>query len=153
MFKILALFLLALSSTNAFWTACTDRAGAIAPNRVESASCSGSLCTVVRGETLVADAFATFTSAHSVLTVRVTAYILGIGVNLPQDPPYDNACNSIFINGVMTGCPTTPNVESLWRIQMLVPTTYPAFQNTRVRYELLENNNVVACANIQATLT
>lgn len=133
MFKILALFLLAFSSANAFWSACTDRAGAIAPNRIESASCSGNLCTVVRGETLIADAFATFTAAHNTLTVRVTAYILGIGVNLPQEPPHDSACNSIFLNGVLTGCPTTPGVESLWRIQMLIPTTYPAFQNTRVR--------------------
>lgn len=137
MFKILALFLLAFSSANAFWSACTDRAGAIAPNRIESASCSGNLCTVVRGETLIADAFATFTAAHNTLTVRVTAYILGIGVNLPQEPPHDSACNSIFLNGVLTGCPTTPGVESLWRIQMLIPTTYPAFQNTRVRCKFL----------------
>jgi hypothetical protein len=137
MFKILAVFLLAFASANAFWSACTDRAGAIAPNRVESAACSGSLCTIARGEELVADGFFTFAAAHNELTVRVTAYILGVGVNLPQSPPHDSACNSIYVGGSMTGCPTTPNVESIWRIIMMIPTTYPAFTNTRVRCKFL----------------
>ena len=144
MFKILALFVLAFSSANAFWSACTDRAGAIAPSRVESSACSGNLCIVVRGEALVADGFFTFASTHTALTVRVTAYILGIGVNLPQEPPHDSACNSIFINGVLTGCPTTPGVESVWRINMLIPANYPAFQNTRVRCKYLLSSPIVS---------
>ena len=140
MYKILVLALLAVSAECQFWSACTDRPGAITPNRIESAACSGNLCTIARGETLVADAFATFTSAHNHLEVRVTAYILGIGINLPQEPPHDNACNSIHRDGVLVGCPTTPGIEHLWRIVMLIPTTYPAFSNTRVqcKYQVID---------------
>jgi hypothetical protein len=83
------IFLLALSSANAFWSVCLDRPG-VSPTRVESPFCSGTLCTVGRGQTLTADAWVTFVGAHSRLDVRLTAYILGIGVTLPSDPPNDN---------------------------------------------------------------
>lgn len=133
MYKLLILTLISLASVNAFWSPCTDRPGAIAPNRVESAACSGNLCTITRGETLIADVFGVFTAAHHRLDVRVTAYIFGIGVNLPQAPPDDDACNSLFRDGQLVGCPTIPGVEYMWRIDFLIPTTYPAFANTRVR--------------------
>jgi hypothetical protein len=97
MYKAIVLVLiLALSSANAFWSACTDRPGAIAPERIESPFCTGNLCTVVRGETLTADAWISSPNSHAILTVRVTAYILGIGVNLPQDPPHDNGIKIVF---------------------------------------------------------
>ncbi|KAG5673376.1 hypothetical protein PVAND_003432 [Polypedilum vanderplanki] len=155
MFKLIALtVLLALSGANAFWSACSDLPNALAPRTVESASCSPTLCTVTRGETLIADAYMTFNQAHSRLDVSVTAYIFGIGVNLPQDPPHDNACNSLLnaATGAHHGCPTTPGTEKIWRINMLVPTTYPSFSNTRVRFQLLENNAVIGCTDVQATL-
>jgi hypothetical protein len=135
MFKLVALtVLLALSGANAFWTACPGvPAGVIAPRQITSPSCSGATCTVTRGQTLVANAYATFTQAHSTLNVRIQVFILGIGVNVPQDPPHDNACNSLFENGVQTGCPTRPGVEKVWVINMPVSQATPAVQNARVR--------------------
>ena len=84
MLKFIALaVIVALSGAEAFWSACPGFNG-VTPRQITSASCSGNLCTVTRGEPLVADAFLTFNQAHQALNVRVTAYILGIGVNLPQ---------------------------------------------------------------------
>lgn len=134
MYKILLLTVLTFASANAFWSACTDRPGAVAPNNVVSPSCSGDLCTIQRGESLLADVFTFFNAAHQRLDVRVTAYILGIGVNLPLDPPFDDACNFIYRGGVLVGCPTVPgNVEHVWRIDFPVPTAFPTFSNTRIR--------------------
>ena len=130
MYKFIVIALLAVASADAFWTPCSDHPGT-APSSVVSPSCSGNLCTVQRGETLHADATVTFTAAHSRLDVRVTAFILGIPVNLPQSPPDDDACNSMS-----PACPTTPNQQHTWGINFFVPTTYPTFSNTRVRCKL-----------------
>jgi hypothetical protein len=90
MFKFIGLILiLALSSTDAFWSICADRPG-VRPTRIESPLCTPTICTVGRGEIITADAWATFVSAHSRLDVRVTAYVLGVGINIPSDPPNDD---------------------------------------------------------------
>lgn len=137
MFKFLLLAVLAVASADAFWTACAGVGNA--PTSIVSPSCSGNLCTVQRGETLVADATHTFTAAHSRLDVRVTAFILGIPVNLPQSPPDDDACNSMYRGGTLVGCPTVPNTVHVWRINFFIPTSYPTFSNTRVRCKFIHN--------------
>lgn len=133
MYKVIVVALLAVSSASAFHSACTNLPNAIRPSDIQSSACSGSQCIVTRGETLIADATIAFTKTHSRLDVRVTAYILGIPVNLPQSPPDDNACNSMFVGGTNVGCPTRPGQSHVWRINFSVPASYPAFSNTRVR--------------------
>jgi ML domain len=134
MFKFVALtVLLALSGANAFFSRCADHPNAVFPRDIQSPSCTADRCTVARGETLRADAFFTPVRAHNRLDVVVTAYVLGVGVNLPVPPPSDNACNSMFRGGVLVGCPTVPGVEHMWRIDYVIPSTIPAFPNARVR--------------------
>ena len=133
MYKIIVLAVLVFSSADAFWSACPDHPNALIPSRIESPYCSGSLCTLVRGELFTADVFATHTNVHNRLDVRVTAFVLGVPVNLPQDPPYDDACNFIYRGGVLVGCPTVPGEEHLWRINLIISEAYPPFQNSRVR--------------------
>lgn len=60
-----------------------------------------------------------------------------LSLKLPVEYPDDNACNALFdVNtGAFLGCPTVPNVQVRWEIDMLIPATYPAFSNTRVRCE------------------
>ncbi|XP_070508416.1 uncharacterized protein [Chironomus tepperi] len=153
MFKFVALtVLLAISGANAFFACCSDQPNAVCPRTVTSPSCSGTRCTVSRGEILQADAFFTPVRAHARLDVETTAYVLGVGVNLPVPEPDNNACNSMFRNGVNVGCPTVPNVEHLWRLNYQIPTTIPAFNNARVRYTLRENGVIEGCVDITATI-
>jgi len=134
MFKLVALtVLLAISGSHAFWTACP---GVMAPTSITSDVCSGSSCTVRIGQDFSAEATITFTQAHARLDTRITVFVLGVGVNIPQDPPHDNLCNSLFTGGVLTGCPTTPGVATVWRINLTVTSTTPTVNNARVRCEL-----------------
>lgn len=133
MYKIIVLAVLAFSSADAFWSACPDHPNALIPSRIVSAQCSATLCTLVRGEPFLADVYATHTAVHHRLDVRVTAFVLGVPVNLPLDPPDDDACNFTYRNGVFVGCPTVPGEEHLWKIDFTIPTNYPGFSNSRVR--------------------
>lgn len=131
MFKLVVLtVLLAVSESHAFWAACP---GILAPTSVSSAVCSGASCTVSRGQPFTASAQITFNGAFSNLHTRVTVFVLGIGVEIPQDNP--NTCDHIFIGGAHSGCPTTPNVQSEWRISMSVSPDTPIVSNARVRCE------------------
>lgn len=90
MFKLTALilFVTLYSSADAFWASCPGING---PTRIESPSCTATRCVATRGEPLIAHAFLSFARSHAALNVRVTAFVLGIGIPLPQEPPYDNA--------------------------------------------------------------
>ena len=133
MYKILALFLLAVSSASAFWSECHNYPDVLVPTNITSPACSGSLCTVVRGELLTSDVFLEFTSAHSSLDVRISVYIHGVLVYIPLDPPYDNACNFMYRGGNFVGCPTVAGQEHVWKIAMEIPLDYPEFYNEYVR--------------------
>lgn len=126
-------FLLTFSVTNAFWTSC---GGSATTHSVTSPSCDATRCTATRGQPLVSDTLISFTGAHQNLQVSVTAFILGVGVNLPVDPPHNNACNSLFLGATLHGCPTQANVQYNWHLNMDIPANLPAFQNTRVQCEL-----------------
>ncbi|KAG5673378.1 hypothetical protein PVAND_003434 [Polypedilum vanderplanki] len=153
MFKFVIFgILLVLSSANAFWTRCADHPNAVAPDHITSPACTPERCTATRGEVLTADVLLTPIRAHNRLDVRVTAFVLGVGVPLPLEPPYDNACNHMYRNNVFVGCPTVPNVQHLWRINMLLSPNYPALNNARVRFEISENGVVEGCVDITATL-
>jgi len=133
MYKILALFLLAVSSASAFWSECYNHPDALAPTNVTSPACSGSLCTVVRGEVLTSDIYFVFTSAQNSLDVRVSVYIHGVLVNIPIEPPHNNACNFMYRGGSFVGCPTVAGQEHVWKTEMEIPLDYPEFYNEYVR--------------------
>ncbi|KAL7031648.1 hypothetical protein ACKWTF_007085 [Chironomus riparius] len=118
--------------SHAFWSACP---GTTLPSldSMESPSCTDR-CRAVRGEVFYGTLRMTFQEAHQELRSRVTAFIFGIGVNIPVDPPFDNQCNLIlFTNGTQAGCPTIPNTQYMLVIEMLISTLYPSFSNTRVQ--------------------
>jgi hypothetical protein len=92
MYKSLAVLLFVFYSVNAnFWSPCSNLPNAVVPRLITSPSCppTADRCTATRGQPLEARVFFTPVSAHARLDVRVTAFILGVGVNLPPDN--DNA--------------------------------------------------------------
>ena len=132
MFKFFVLAVIAIASADAFWVPCSDHPGN-APSHVESPSCLN-FCTFPRGENLFVDATHTFPAAHTRLDVRVTAFIFGLPSIVPQNPPDDDACNSLS----PYGCPTVHNTTQIWRINFLIPiSTYPRYSNTRVRCKFI----------------
>ncbi|XP_070506475.1 uncharacterized protein [Chironomus tepperi] len=145
----LIFFVAVFGSSLAFWSACT---GSILPtiDSFESPSCTDR-CRVTRGDTFYGTIRMTFREAHQELQTRVTAFIFGIGVNIPIDPAFQNQCDLIlFPNGTRAGCPTIPNQQYMIQAEMLVSPLYPAFTNTRVQIDYLEANERVFCYQIWA---
>jgi hypothetical protein len=137
MYKLAVLaVLLALSGANAFWTAC---GGTATTHAVTSPACTATRCTATRGQPLQSNTTISFAGAHAALTVEVTAFVLGIGVPLPIDPPDNNACNSLFQGAVRSSCPTVAGVHYHWILDLTVPANLPAFTNSRVQCELRDN--------------
>lgn len=98
MFKVIFLtFLLAYSAEANFWSQCSDLPNALAPDLIISTACpeGATRCTATRGEPLNADVYLTPIHAHAQLEVVVTAFIFGIGINLPPDD--DNAFEFFLI--------------------------------------------------------
>lgn len=90
MWKIVAFipFLIVFAGAS-FWQACENTNG-IAPDNVVSPSCSGTTCTGVRGQRLIANVTFTPRSNHNDLEVEVWATIFGVQVRLPGEYPHDN---------------------------------------------------------------
>lgn len=81
MLKLITFLLLVATARAQFWRACTGPlANAVTPDDVQSPACSGTSCTIGRGEILRANAFFTPIRAHARLDVAVTAFVLGVGV-------------------------------------------------------------------------
>ena len=134
MFKLVALtVLLAISGTHAFWAACP---GILAPTAVTSPVCSGASCSVTIGQDFSGVATVTFTRAHAALTLRITIFIGGVGFDATPDPPDNNVCNSLYRDGVLAGCPTVPNVQTEWRINLTVSPGTPVVSGARVRCKM-----------------
>jgi hypothetical protein len=124
MFKFVALVvLLAISGTQAYWSGCP---GILGPTSITSPACSGSACTVVQGTTADFTSSITFARAHSHLMTRLTVFIGGVGIVIPQTPPHDNACNQI-------ACPTVPNVPTTYVLTLTITTGTPVTNNADVR--------------------
>lgn len=68
---------------------------------------------------------------------RLTVFVGGVGVVIPQTPPNDNGCNSLFINGAAAGCPTVPNQTYRYDLTLTVTDQTPASANTPVRCEYI----------------
>ncbi|KAG5667575.1 hypothetical protein PVAND_015552 [Polypedilum vanderplanki] len=151
--SVLAILLTSVPSTDAFWSVCTNPSGVPGPESVTSPNCGATHCTVVRGEVMHADAVISSPHSHNELMVRGFVFLLGIGIPLPQIPPYDNGCNSLFtMDNVQTSCPTTPNTRYIWRVAQEVPQETPAFQNARVQFQIWDGNFIVGCVDLQATV-
>ncbi|KAG5676501.1 hypothetical protein PVAND_006332 [Polypedilum vanderplanki] len=145
MFKFLLILTLAIASANAFWTPCTSGP---APTSVTSPSCSGTSCTITRGEILRATFVFPANVAASSLDVIIRAYaaIGGDPIQLPVTPPHDNACSSIS-----PSCPTSVGTSYTWNIDFEVPTDIPAI-NGFFTFSLTSGTTIVTCANATASL-
>ena len=132
MFKFAFVLLLAISATQAqsYWSGCP---GILGPTTLTSPACSGSACTVVQGSTSVFQSTITFTRAHAHLMTRLTVFLGGIGVVIPQTPPHDNGCNALFRDGVQVGCPTVPNVPTRYDLTLTITTQTPVTTGANVR--------------------
>ncbi|XP_070506676.1 uncharacterized protein [Chironomus tepperi] len=89
----------------------------------------------------------TFQDVHNELRSRVTAFMLGIGINLPLDPPFDDLCNVItFTNGTQASCPTISSVQ--YEIQLDLGIEYNPMSQTRLRVEMFDADVLAGCAEM-----
>jgi hypothetical protein len=147
-FAVLAV-ILAPTVSATFWRNCL---GVLGPDHIETPLCDAERCFAVRGQPFVANVTLSSPDVHQELLVENIAFIFGIPVQLPVEPPHDNGCNQLYVNGVFHGCPTLPNVPHVWMINQDIPAFLPAFQNTVVRYTLSDRGTLVGCVEITATL-
>ncbi|CAG9803563.1 unnamed protein product [Chironomus riparius] len=134
----------------AFWTECPG-SGVIGPDSITSPNCTIDRCRVTRGQLLSADILVTWSGSHSELRTRITAFLLGIGINLPIDYPFDNVCNVLMLpDGSSLSCPTVPNVQNRIPLEMLISSAYPAMNNARVQVDFFDGSERVACGLLTA---
>ncbi|XP_070499664.1 uncharacterized protein [Chironomus tepperi] len=151
-FTIFVIFLTISCLAEAFWSDCPG-SNVPGPDDIVSPNCSGDRCRAVRGESLIARIYATPQAVHHELIARVTAFVFGIGINLPMQPPFDNACNQIhFANDTLTSCPVYPNIQYVMNVEMQVSSLFPAFTNTLVQVDFWDGNQRAACGQIIADL-
>ncbi|XP_070502424.1 uncharacterized protein [Chironomus tepperi] len=125
-----------------FWSSCP--VGRL-PLNVRSDLCNTDRCVVTRGERIVMEITLDFLEAHPTLRPRATMFFLGVGIQVPDVPGHDDVCPHLFSDGVFHGCPTAPGRVYDWVIDMTVPATLPAFQNGRMRVEILDGTRTVSC--------
>ncbi|XP_070502425.1 uncharacterized protein [Chironomus tepperi] len=140
---------LVANAYGSFWTSC---ANGRPPISVDSPSCTGTRCLAVRGENIVLNVESDFIEAHPLLRPRAFAIVLGVPIQIPDDPAFADICPLLNVNGVQRGCPTAPNTVYQWTLDMLIPTAIPAFQNGRIRVELLDAGRVVHCFEVLGTM-
>lgn len=126
---IIFAIILGFYSTNAFWEHC---GGTATTHNVESSVCDQDRCHATRGQPMYAITTISFRAAHPTLTLRVTTFLFGVGIVLPLPPSEADACQGLYLNGNWHGCPTVPEVQHTWVLNITVPTNIPAFQNNRV---------------------
>ncbi|XP_070506505.1 uncharacterized protein [Chironomus tepperi] len=141
---------ISIGLNHAFWTDCPG-SGVIGPDSITSPNCTADRCRVVRGEVMTADILVTWSGNHHELATRITAFMFGVGINLPIDDPYDDVCKVItFPNGTPSTCPTVPNVQKRIPIEMVIPTIYPALSNARVQVDFFDRSVRIACGMLTA---
>ncbi|KAG5676499.1 hypothetical protein PVAND_006330 [Polypedilum vanderplanki] len=143
MFKFIVVLTLAIASANAFWTSCTSGPP---PTSVTSPSCSGTSCTVTRGEGLAATVVFSPAQSSPVLDVNIRAYFFGQELEIPNSPGNENACVSLS-----PPCPTTANQPHTWNIDIGIPSTLPAI-NGHFTFTLAHQGTPIMCANVTANL-
>lgn len=103
---------------------------------VSSPFCGADSCSVQRGQTLTGDVWFTPTRAHASLQVFPRAFSGGSWIDLPIDPPHDNACNNLHRGDAQVSCPTVPNSEHRWNLNFLVSPDFPQLLGTTVECKL-----------------
>ncbi|KAG5673374.1 hypothetical protein PVAND_003430 [Polypedilum vanderplanki] len=145
---ILAVFLSISAVSATFWTPC---GGSATTHYVFSNVCNDERCSVVRGQSFIANTTISFAAAHPRLNIRVRTVWLGITITLPLFPPHDDGCNGLFLNGQLVGCPTQVGPRYQWVLESQIPANVPAMQNIRVFTELLDDNdNLISCSSLIA---
>jgi hypothetical protein len=135
MFKLLLsfAFLTVLASPAlSFWRACHRFPNARLPDNVVTPLCDHERCFAARGEDFIANVTMSSPESHNELLSTNYVFIFGVGIPLPIEPPHDNGCNAIFINGIQQQCPTQPNRQYTWVIQQPIADFVPLFQNAIV---------------------
>lgn len=126
-FGIAIVLLLAVNAAVGFWTACP---GLPAPTFATSVHCDAVLCTVRRGDMLIAQAGFVATRVHQRLDVAMTTSFLGIPINLEIEEQWSNAC--ILLQGGHV-CPLAPGGNFVWDLHSPIPANYPALSNVIIR--------------------
>lgn len=126
-FGIAVVFMLAVNAAVGFWTPCT---GLPPPTFATSISCDADLCTVRRGDMLIAQAGFIATRAHQRLEVTMTTSFLGIPINLEIEEEWSNACTLLQGGHV---CPLAPGGNFVWDLHSPIPLNYPALSNVIIR--------------------
>lgn len=80
--------------------------------------CDENSCLVERNSFVTAEVTFTPTKNYTNIEAFLNANVGGIWIDSPIPPPYNEVCNYLT-----PGCPTTPNVEHVWTIE--IPTTNP----------------------------
>ncbi|XP_070502467.1 uncharacterized protein [Chironomus tepperi] len=148
--KLLLIVLFCLvQNAFSFWTSC---AVGRPPIRVTSPDCDATRCVLTRGDPLTMNIEMDFLEAHPQLITRVTMLVLGIWINIPNIPEYENICQFLYSDGVLVGCPTAPGRVYEWRMNLNIPTTVPSVNNGRIRLEAMDGSNIATCFEILGTL-
>ena len=74
-------------SAFSFWTRC---AVGRSPTNVQSEGCDSQRCVITRGDNLQMNVTMDFEEEHPALISRVTMLVLGIWINIPNIPEYEN---------------------------------------------------------------
>lgn len=100
-------------------------------------NCVGDQCVFTRGSSLTGGVF--FTPTY--LQNRLDAFVVANGNNLlPLNPPHDDACNSIFVNGGRVSCPTEPSIQLEWRFNVPLGSDLDSFNDGRIESNLIKIN-------------
>lgn len=132
---VIVIFAVASPALGTFWRRCHRFPNARLPDNVVSPLCDDTRCFAARGDYFIANVTMSSPEVHLELAATNYVFIFGIGIQLPIDPPHDNGCNALFINNVQQFCPTQPNRQYTWVIDIMMAEIVPAFQNAIVECE------------------
>lgn len=100
------------------------------PNWFESSDCSGSTCSLQRGQIFSGRAEITLQGPFNILEVGIEATLLGIPFDLPIPEGYSNACD--FLEGGAT-CPVAEGQTVVWALQFPITSTLPLVRGLTIR--------------------
>lgn len=85
-FVVIAVLVVSPAVDATFWRNCLGVRG---PDHIETPLCDNERCFAVRGQPFIANVTLSSPDVHHELLVENIAFILGIPVQLPVEPPHD----------------------------------------------------------------